>query len=183
KVIAHRRTCGADALTQPQRTDGSVDDLDIDDGHVEHPICFERSLPDRLQAGFRFLVRGAFGAFDGFVPGAVAPPKALPIGKAVCREDLHVIAPSATGSGVFRSRAAKGSDRARSAPATASPMIVMTGPARSLRASSEDRSASVPWKRLRPGRLAFSTTATAVSGDRPASISRPATSAATERPI
>ena len=50
-------------------------------------------------------------------------------------------------------------------------------------ASSDGKSASVPWKRRRLARLAFSTTATAVSGDRPASISRPATSAATERPI
>ena len=63
------------------------------------------------------------------------------------------------------------------------PMIVMTGPERSTLASREGRSASVPWKRRAPVRLAFSTTATAVSGERPAAIKRPATSAATERPM
>ena len=44
---------------------------------------------------------------------------------------------------------ASGSERSKLAPATASPMIIMTGPSRSSRASSDGRSASVPWKRRR----------------------------------
>src|SRR5690606_25600110 len=182
----------ADTFAQADGVKSLLTLLHIDHIHIDDQIGFRSNLASIFKRFDGLRVTGHQRAVDGLLPRTVgAEPHSLSVDQPVCSENFydhfqtpnfcypHRRVQAATETGLRASASAL----SIAAPATASPMITMTGPESSLRLSRSGKSLSVPWNRRLSCRLAFSTTATAVSSCSPAPIRRAATDAATVEPI
>ena len=152
--IVDRRAFGADTLAQTQRPQHAADFFDVDDIDINHLVVGKGGLAGRFQRG------------DGFgMPGDEARPAAIPpIGREASSQtempsdrrfavrtlstmsvpqfvflSVRFRGPQRSGLG-SRLPATSGSDSSKFAPATASPMITMTGPVSSSRYCRSGRS-------------------------------------------